>query len=67
MEKQQLFLRAFVGNIILLIYKDFSSVNFSLIGMLSSKTVVLDVEGFRHRKEKFIVELFGICTEDYLD
>ena len=35
--------------------------------MLSSKTVVLDVEGFRHRKEKFIVEEFGICTEDYLD
>ena len=35
--------------------------------MLSSKTVVLDVEGFRHRKEKFIVKEFGICTEDYLD
>ena len=35
--------------------------------MLSSKTVVLDLEGFRHRKEKFIVEEFGICTEDYND
>ena len=35
--------------------------------MLSSKTVVLNVEGFRHRKEKFIVKEFGICTEDYLD
>ena len=33
--------------------------------MLSSKTVVLDVEGFR--KEKIIVKEFGICTEDYLD
>ena len=55
------------------LYKDFSSVNFSLIGMLSSKTVVLDVEGFRHRKEKFIVKEFfkgivtGICAEEYLD
>ena len=35
--------------------------------MLSSKTVVLDVEGFRHRKEKFTVNEFGVCTEDYLD
>ena len=35
--------------------------------MLSSKTVVLDVERFLHRKEKFIVKEFGICTEDYLD
>ena len=51
----------------MLIYKDFSSVNFSLIGMLSSKTIVLDVEGFRHRKEKFIAKEVGICTEDYLD
>ena len=54
-------------NIVLLIYKVFSSVNFSLIGMLSSKTVGLDVEGFRHRKEKFIVKELGVCTEDYLD
>ena len=35
--------------------------------MLSSKTVVLDLECFRHRKEKFIVKEFGICTEDYND
>ena len=35
--------------------------------MLSSKTVVLYLEGFRHRKEKFIVKEFGICTEDYND
>ena len=35
--------------------------------MLSSKTVVLDVEGFRHRKEKFIVKERGVCTDDYLD
>ena len=35
--------------------------------MLSSKTVVLDVEGFRHTNEIFIVKEFGICTEDYLD
>ena len=35
--------------------------------MLSSQTVVLDVEGIRHRKEKFIVKEFGICTADYLD
>ena len=35
--------------------------------MLSSKTVVLDVEGFHHRKEKFIVKELGVCTEDYLD
>ena len=35
--------------------------------MLSSKTVVLDVEGFRNRKEKFIVEELGVCTEDYLE
>ena len=47
--------------------KIFSSVYFSLIGMLSSKMVVLDVEGFRHRIENFILKEFGICTEDYLD
>ena len=35
--------------------------------MLSSKTVVLDVEGFRHRKEKFIFKELGVCTDDYLD
>ena len=35
--------------------------------MLSSKTVVLDVEGFRQRKEKFIVKELGVCTDDYLD
>ena len=35
--------------------------------MLSSKTVVLDVEGFRHRKEIFLFKEFGFCTEDYLD
>ena len=35
--------------------------------MLSSKTVVLDIEGFRHRKEHFVVKEFGVCTEDYLD
>ena len=35
--------------------------------MLSSKTVVLDLEGFHHRKEKFIVKEFGVCTEDYND
>ena len=40
---------------------------FSLIVMLSSKTVVLDVEGFRQRNEIFIVKEFGICSEDYLD
>ena len=28
---------------------------------------MLDVEGFRYRKEKFIVKEFGNCTEDYLD
>ena len=67
MEKQQLFSRTFVRNIVLLIYKGFSSVNFSFIGMLSSKTVVLDVEGFRHRKEKFIVKELGVCIDDYLD
>ena len=57
----------FVETIILLIYKDFSSINFSIIGMLSSKTVVLDFGGFCHRKVEFIVQEFGICTEDYLD
>ena len=35
--------------------------------MLSRKMVVLDVEGFRHRKEKFIFKEFGICTEYYFD
>ena len=35
--------------------------------MLSSKIVVLDVEGFRHRQEKFILEELGVCTDDYLD
>ena len=35
--------------------------------MLRSKTVVLDLEGFRQRNEKFIVKEYGICTEDYLD
>ena len=59
--------RSFDGNIILLLYKGFSSVYFSFIGMLRSKTLVLDVEGFRHRKEKFIVKELGVCTEDYLD
>ena len=33
--------------------------------MLSSKAVVLDLESFRHMKEKFIVKEFGVCTEDY--
>ena len=28
---------------------------------------MLDLEGFRHRKEKFIVKEFGVCTEDYND
>ena len=51
----------------MLVYKGFSSFNFSFIGMLSSKTVVLDVEGFRHRKEIFIVKELGVCTRDYLD
>ena len=58
---------AIVGNIFLLKYRDFSSVNFSLIGMLSSKTVLVDVGGFRHKKENFIVKEFGVCTEDYFD
>ena len=34
--------------------------------MLSSKTVVLYVEGFLNRRETFIVQELGICTEDYL-
>ena len=34
--------------------------------MLSSQTVVLDFEGFRHRKENFIVKELGVCTDDYL-
>ena len=50
----------------MLLYKGFSSVNFSFTGMLSSKTVVLEAEGFRHRKEKFIVKELGVCTDDYL-
>ena len=48
--------------IVLLIYKGFSFVNFSFIGMLSSKTFVLDVEGFRHCKEKFNVKELGVCV-----
>ena len=39
------------GILLLFIYKGFSSVNFPFVGMLSSKTVVLDVERFRHRKK----------------
>ena len=39
------------GKLFLFIYKGFSSVNFSFFGMLSSKTVVLDVERFRNRKK----------------
>ena len=37
--------------------------------MLNGKTVVLalEVEGFRRRKENFIVKEFEICNEDYLD
>ena len=35
--------------------------------MLSCTTVALDVEGFCHRKEEFIVKEYGICTENYLD
>ena len=35
--------------------------------MQSSKTVVLDVEGFRHIKENLIVKVFGVCIKDYLD
>ena len=35
--------------------------------MLKSKTVVLCVGRIRQRKEKLIIEEFGICTEDYLD
>ena len=66
-EKQQLLKRTFVANIVLIIYKGFSSINLSFIGMMSIKTVVLDVEGFRHRKENFFVKELGFCTEDYLD
>ena len=51
----------------MLIYKGFSSANFLFIGMLSSKTVVLDVEVFHHRKEKFIFKKLGVCTEVFLD
>ena len=47
--------------------EDFPSINFTLIGMLSSKTIVSDFEGFLQRKEKYIVEEFGVCTEDYVD
>ena len=49
------------------IYKGFLSVNFSFMGMLSNKTVVLDDEGFRHRKEQFLIKKLGVCTEDHLD
>ena len=28
---------------------------------------MLDVEGFRHRKENFIVKELGVCTKDYLE
>ena len=35
--------------------------------MLSSKSVVLDLEGFRFKKEHFIVKELGVCTEDYKD
>ena len=35
--------------------------------MLSSKRVGLDVEGFSHRKENFIVKELGLCNKDYLD
>ena len=48
----------------LLLFEDISSINFSFIGMLSSKTVVLDVEEFFHREENFFINEFGICTED---
>ena len=64
---QQLFWRIFVGIITLPIYRDFIFVNFSFIGMLSSRTVVLDAERYRHKKEKIVVNEFGICTENYLD
>ena len=51
----------------MLTYKDFSLVNFALIGLLSIKTVVLDVEAFASKKKKFYVKEFVICTENYLD
>ena len=35
--------------------------------MRSSKLFVLDGEGSRQRKEKFIVTVSGICNEEYLD
>ena len=44
------------GILFCLYIKVFHPSIFSFIGMLSSKTFVLDVEGFRHRKEKFIVK-----------
>ena len=54
-------------NHFLLIHKDLSTKKLSFTGMLSSKSVVLDLEGFRFKKEHFIVKELGVCTEDYND
>ena len=35
--------------------------------MLKLRPVVLDVEGFRHKKSGFIIKELSVCTHDYSD
>ena len=46
------------GILFCLYIKIFPSFNFSFIGPLSSKTVVLDVKGFRHKKRKIAFHFY---------
>ena len=55
------------GIIFLLILKDLSAENFSFTGLLSSKSVVLDFEGFRYKIKNLIVKELCVCTEDLND
>ena len=35
--------------------------------MLTPEVVVLDVEGFRHKKSGFIIKVLSICSNNYSD
>ena len=39
----------------------------SIVGRLSSKTVVFHPEGFPKRKEKFFLKVLDVCTENNND
>ena len=45
----------------------FSIEYLSFVKMLSNRAVVLDIEGFQHKNQSFVIKELSVCTEDYLD